>query len=201
MKIIGVGKNYKGLLKEGEEIKEPIIFFKQDNAILKNNKPFYHPNISKQINYEVELIIRIDKAGKNIAEKFAHKYYSEYALGIDFTAVDLITEARNNGLPWDLAKGFNDSLPISEIRQKSELGDVQNTNISLLINGLEVQNENTSQMVFTVDQIIAYVSKFMHLKKGDLILTGTPIGANSIKVGDRLEGFVNDQKLLDFEIR
>ena len=107
MKIIGVGKNYKGLLKEGERIKEPIIFFKQDNAILKNNKPFYYPNISNNINYEVELVIRIDKAGKNIVEKFAHKYYSEYALCIDFTAADLIAEARKNGLPWDLAKGFN----------------------------------------------------------------------------------------------
>lgn len=201
MKIIGVGKNYKGLLEKGEEINEPIIFFKQDNAILRRNKPFYHPNISDRINYEVELVIRIDKAGKNIAEKFAHKYYSEYALCIDFTAADLIAEAREKGLPWDLAKGFNDALPLSEIHPKSELTDVQDTNISLKVNGEEVQNENTSEMVFTVDQIIAYVSKYMHLKKGDLILTGTPPGIGAINVGDKLEGFVNGKKLLDFEIR
>lgn len=201
MKIIGVGKNYIGLLQENETPKEPIIFFKQDTSILQKNKPFYHPAFSKKINYEAEIIIKIDRTGKNISEKFAHRYYSEYGLGIDFTAADLIQEAREKGLPWDLAKGFNDAFPLSTFRPVEELKSIQDVNFSLQINDKVVQQGNTSEMVFTVDQIIAYVSKFIFLKKGDLILTGTPVGIGPIKIGDRLTGFIEQNKMLDFEIR
>jgi len=201
MKIIGVGLNYQGQLQGKETPPEPIIFFKQDTSILVRNKPFYHPSFTKKINYEVEIVIKIDKPGKNIAEKFAHKYYSEYGLCIDFTAADLIAEAREKGLPWDLAKGFNDALPLSTFHPISELKSIDNLNFSLLINNKEVQKANTSEMLFSVDQIIAYVSKYIFLKKGDIILTGTPAGVAPINIGDRLTGYIEDRKLLDFEIR
>ena len=201
MKIIGVALNYKQQLNGKEAPSEPIIFFKQDTSILLRNKPFYYPSFSNKINYEVEIVIKIDKPGKNIAEKFAHKYYSEYGLCIDFTAADLITEARENGLPWDLAKGFNDSLPLSTFHPVENLKSIKNLNFSLLINEKEVQKANTSEMLFSVDQIIEYVSKYIFLKKGDIILTGTPSGIAPINIGDRLTGFIEGEKLLDFEIR
>ena len=201
MKIIGVALNYKQQLNGKEAPSEPIIFFKQDTSILLRNKPFYYPSFSNKINYEVEIVIKIDKPGKNIAEKFAHKYYSEYGLCIDFTAADLITEARKNGLPWDLAKGFNDSLPLSTFHPVENLKSIKNLNFSLLINEKEVQKANTSEMLFSVDQIIEYVSKYIFLKKGDIILTGTPSGIAPINIGDRLTGFIEGEKLLDFEIR
>ncbi len=201
MKIIGVGKNYLGQVQKGEKPKEPIIFFKQDTSILLKNKPFYHPTFSKEINYEVEVVIKIDKPGKNIASKFAHKYYSEYGLCIDFTAVDLINEAREKGLPWDLAKGFNDALPLSTFRPVADLKSIDEVNFSLKINDKEVQKANTSEMLFSVNELIAYISKFIFLKKGDIILTGTPAGVAPIAIGDRLTGFIEEEKLLDFEIR
>ena len=201
MKIIGVGLNYQGQLKGKDAPTEPIIFFKQDTSILLKNKPFYLPSFTKEVNYEVEIVIKIDKPGKNIAPKFAHKYYSEYGLCIDFTAVDLITEARQKGLPWDLAKGFNDSLPLSNFQPIDKLQSIDNVNFSLFINDKEVQKANTSEMLFSVDQIIAYVSKYIFLKKGDIILTGTPAGVAPISIGDRLTGFIEDKKMLDFEIR
>jgi len=201
MKIICVGLNYQGQLNGKEAPIEPIIFFKQDTSILLRNKPFYHPSFTKKVNFEVEIVIKIDKPGKNIADKFAHKYYSEYGLCIDFTAADLIAEAREKGLPWDLAKGFNDSLPLSGFHPVEKLNSINDLNFSLLINGKEVQKANTSEMLFSVDQIISYVSKYIFLKKGDIILTGTPAGVGPIKVGDRLTGFIEDEKLLDFEIR
>lgn len=202
MKVIGIGRNYVAHAKElGNEVpKEPLVFFKPDTALLQKNDPFYFPSFTKEIDHEIEIVIRISREGKNIEPKFAHKYYDQLALGVDFTARDLQNEARENGLPWALAKGFNHSAPISKLL-KTEDYNLKNLNFKLNINGDTVQEGNTKQMLFDFDEIIAYVSKFIFLKKGDLIFTGTPKGVGTINIGDRLEGFIEDQKLLDFEIK
>lgn len=202
MKVIGIGRNYVAHAKElGNEVpKEPLVFFKPDTALLQKNDPFYFPSFTNEIDHEIEIVIRISREGKNIEPKFAHKYYDQLALGVDFTARDLQNEARENGLPWALAKGFNHSAPISKLL-KTEDYNLKDLNFKLNINGNTVQEGNTKQMLFDFDEIIAYVSKFVFLKKGDLIFTGTPKGVGTIKIGDRLEGFIEDQKLLDFEVK
>lgn len=202
MKVIGIGRNYVAHAKElGNEVpKEPLVFFKPDTALLQKNDPFYFPSFTKEIDHEIEIVIRISREGKNIEPKFAHKYYDQLALGVDFTARDLQNEARKNGLPWALAKGFNHSAPISKLQPTANY-NLKDLNFKLNINGNTVQEGNTKQMLFDFDEIIAYVSKFIFLKKGDLIFTGTPKGVGTIKIGDRLEGFIEDQKLLDFEIK
>lgn len=201
MKIFGVGRNFgKHALELGNELPEqPVIFSMPDSALLKNNDPFYIPDFTKQVDYEIELVIRIDRQGKNIEERFAHKYYSEIALGVDFTARDLQNDLKSKGLPWDLAKGFNHSAPISKLIPAKE--NMQDVNFKLDINGKTVQQGNTSDMMFSIDKIIAFLSKYFILKKGDLIYTGTPSGVGPVKIGDKLEGYIEDQKLLDFEIR
>ena len=199
MKIIGVGKNYG----ESSDPKpaEPIIFTKPDTAILRNNQDFYFPTFTKEINFEVEVIVKIDREGKNIAEKFAHKYYQEIGLGIDFTAKDLIEKYKAAGLPWDLAKGFNGSAPISEFIHKDKFENIQNINFSLTQNGTLKQSSNTSQMYYSIDSLIAYVSQFFTLKKGDLIFTGTPDGIGPIAINDRLEAFIDNQKILEVNVK
>lgn len=203
MKIFAIGRNYTEHIEElkNERPDEPVIFSKPDTALLKNNQPFYYPDFSKDIHHEVELVIKINREGKNIQEKFAHKYFNEIGLGIDFTARDLQSKAKEKGLPWDIAKGFNGSAPISEFKKIGDFNDLNDINFKLEVNGEERQNGNTSLMLFSFHYIISYLSKFFTLKKGDLIFTGTPKGVGAVKIGDRLVGYLENEKLLDFEIK
>ena len=203
MKIICVGKNYSEHIAEmkSERPEEPVIFFKPDTALLKNNQPFYHPDFSENIHYEAELVLKISREGKLIDEKFAHKYYSEIGLGIDFTARDLQEKAKEKGLPWALAKGFNQSAPISQFIPLENIENPESITFSLSKNGETVQQGNSKDMIFSFPKIVAYISRFIQLKKGDLIFTGTPSGVGKINIGDKLEGYIGNQKLLDFEIK
>jgi acylpyruvate hydrolase len=203
MKILAIGRNYAEHIAElnNEIPDEPVIFFKPDTALIKNNDPFYYPDFSQDIHHEVELILRISKEGKNIGAKFASKYYDAIGLGIDFTARDLQAKAKSKGLPWTLAKGFNGSAPVSEFLPISDFPDLRNVNFKLLVNGQEKQVGNTSMMLNSFDDMLAYMSRFITLKKGDIIFTGTPSGVGPVKIGDRLEGFIEDKKLLNFEIK
>ncbi len=202
MKIICIGRNYAEHAKEmkSELPKEPVFFFKPDVAILRGNR-FYIPEFSNEIHYEVELVVKINKVGKYIDEKFAHTYYNEIGLGIDFTARDIQRECKAKGLPWEKAKAFENSAVLSkEFIPKLEL-DLNNINFSLQLNQDTVQQGNSSQMIFTIDQIIAYISKFVTLKIGDLIYTGTPSGVGAVKIGDKLDGYIGEQKMFNIEIR
>lgn len=203
MKILAIGRNYAEHIEElkNERPSEPVVFTKPETALLKKNLPFYYPSISNDIHYEVEVLLKICKNGKNIDEKFAHKYFDEIGLGIDFTARDLQTKAKEKGLPWTLAKGFNGSAPISEFRPKSDYEDMSNLNFSLDIDGKTVQKGNTSLVLFNFNYIISYISKYIMLKKGDVIFTGTPKGVGPIQIGNRLEGYLEGEKLLNFEIK
>lgn len=203
MKIFAIGRNYAEHIKElnNERPDEPVIFTKPDTAILKNNEPFYYPSFSADVHHEVEILLKIDKEGKNIDEKFAGKYYKEIGIGIDFTARDLQQKAKEKGLPWDIAKGFNGSAPISEFIPLEQIKDLHNLNFSLKVNGQYKQQGNTSLMLFSFDYIIAYLSKFFTLKKGDIIFTGTPKGVGPVKAGDKLEAFIEDKSLLSFEVK
>lgn len=203
MKIFCVGQNYAEHVKEfgGQIPSLPVIFSKPETAVLRNGEPFYYPDFSKEIDYETELVIKINKEGKYIDPKFAPKYYDEIALGIDFTARDLQRELKAKGQPWDIAKGFNGSAPLSNFVPLSKFADVQNLNFHLHINGVQKQKGNTSDMIFKVNELIAYISKFFLLKKGDLIFTGTPVGVGPVHIGDKLEAFLENEKMLEFEIK
>lgn len=202
MKILAIGRNYAKHIEElnNERPDEPVVFGKPETAILKNNAAFYHPDFSSDIHHEVEILVKICKVGKNIDEKFAHKYYDEIGIGVDFTARDLQSKAKAKGLPWDLAKGFNGSAPISNFVSKSKY-DLSNLNFSLKKDGEDVQVGNTSMMLFSINYIISYVSKFFMLKKGDIIFTGTPEGVGPVQIGQRLEAFIENEKMMDFEIK
>lgn len=203
MKIFGIGRNYKAHAQElnNELPSQPVVFTKPETALLEKNRAFYFPDFTKEIHHEIEIVVKICKVGKNIDTKFAHTYYDQIALGIDFTARDLQNDLKSKGLPWDIAKGFNHSAPISKYINISEFGDIQNINFSLQKNGETVQVGNTQDMIFSVNELIAHLSKFFLFKTGDLIFTGTPAGVGSIAIGDKLTGFIEDKKLLDFEIR
>lgn len=203
MKIICIGRNYGAHARElGNEVPEkPVFFLKPDSAILRNNQPFFVPEFSKNVHYEAEIVVKIDRLGKNIKKQFAHRYYHEIALGIDFTARDLQDEAKAKGLPWAAAKGFDRSAPISRFIPLSETGSIQAIAFRLEKNGQLVQNGNTSDMIFAVDELIAWVSQFMTLKMGDIIFTGTPAGVGPVAIGDRLAGYIGEQKMLDFAIK
>ena len=203
MKIFGIGRNYAEHIKElgNEQPAEPLIFFKPDTALLKNNAPFYYPGFSQDIHHEVEIVIRISREGKNIEEKFAHKYFDQLGLGIDFTARDLQQKAKEKGTPWAIAKGFNGSAPVSEMLPLSDFPDLHNISFGLQINGESRQQGNTSLMIFNFNYLVSYLSKFFTLKKGDLIYTGTPAGVAAVKVGDRLTAFIENKTLLDFEVK
>ena len=202
MKLICIGRNYVKHIQElgNEKPESPIIFLKPDSALIKNNDPFYYPDFSTDIHYEVEILVKIKKVGKSIPANFAHKYYDEIGLGIDLTARDLQSKAKAKGLPWDLAKGFNGSAPIPNFINKHPL-NVQDLNFSLKLNSITVQSSNTSLMLWSIDEMIAYVSQYMTLKKGDILFTGTPEGVGPIKIGDQLEGFIESQNMFHFEIR
>jgi len=203
MKIICVGWNYPdhNLEMKHETVSEPVIFMKPDSALLRENKPFFIPDFSKQVEYEVELVVRINRLGKNISEKFASRYYEEVALGIDFTARDLQQRQRALGAPWEIVKAFDNSAVISDFIPLSTLANAQGISFSLSKNGVEVQRGNTRDMLFSVNQIIAYVSQFFTLKIGDLIYTGTPAGVGPVVIGDYLEGFIEGNKMLDFFVK
>ncbi|KXX68785.1 fumarylacetoacetate hydrolase family protein [Flammeovirga sp. SJP92] len=203
MKIICIGRNYVDHIEElnNERPTQPVIFSKPDTAVLRNNAPFYYPEFSEDIHHEVELVVKICKEGKYIQEKFAHRYYDEVGLGIDFTARDVQSQLKEKGLPWDLAKGFNGSAPISEFQTIANFKSIQDINFSVKLNGEEKQNGNSKMMLWNVDEIISFVSKYITLRKGDLIFTGTPKGVSPVKIGDRIEGFIEGQKLLDFEVK
>lgn len=203
MKIFGVGRNYSEHIRElnNDRPSEPVIFMKPDTALLKNNAPFYHPDFSNNIHYETELVIRICREGKNIGEKFAHKYFDAIGVGIDFTARDLQDKAKEQRLPWTLAKGFNGSAPVSEFLPLEHFTDPGAIHFSLKVNGEEKQRGDSGKMIFSFAQIISYISTFILLKKGDLIFTGTPEGVGKIHIGDRLEAFIENEKLLEVEIR
>jgi acylpyruvate hydrolase len=204
MRIFAIGRNYAEHIKElnNERPEQPVIFTKPDTAILRNNSPFYYPDFSKDIHYEVELVLRICKEGKNIEEKFAHKYYDAIGVGIDFTARDLQQKAKEKGLPWDIAKGFNGSAPISDtFIPVNEFGDVKNINFSLQVDGELKQQGNTSWMLFNFEYTLAYLSKFFTLRTGDLIFTGTPKGVGPVLIGNKLCAFIENEKLLEFEVK
>lgn len=183
------------------ELTEPTIFMKSDSSLLKDGKPFFIPDFSSEIHYETELVVKIDRLGKNIAERFAHRYYSEVTVGIDFTARDLQRRLREQGLPWEISKAFDNSAVIGTFIPLEEAGNVNQLSFHLDMNGKTVQQGNTADMLFSVDQIIAYVSRFFTLKIGDLIYTGTPVGVGPVSIGDHLEGYLGERKLLDFHIR
>ena len=204
MRIFAVGRNYAEHIAElnNEKPDEPIIFTKPDTALLRNNAPFYYPGFSQDIHHEVELVLRISKEGKNIDEKFAYKYYDSIGIGIDFTARDLQQKLKTKGLPWDIAKGFNGSAPISEkFIPASEFKDLKNINFKLEIDGQLKQSGNTSLMIFGFEYVISYLSRFFTLKTGDLIFTGTPAGVSAVHIGNKLVAYIEDEKLLEFEVK
>ena len=204
MRIFAIGRNYAEHIKElnNERPDEPVIFTKPDTALLRNNAPFYYPDFSKDIHYEVELVLRISKEGKNIEEGFASRYYDAIGIGIDFTARDLQQKAKEKGLPWDIAKGFNGSAPVSDkFIPVKEFREPRNINFSLMIDGVVKQQGNTSLMLFGFDYIVSYLSRFFTLRTGDLIFTGTPKGVGAVKIGNVLSAYIEDEKLLEVEIR
>lgn len=203
MKIICVGKNYELHVKEFDGVvpSEPVIFIKPDSALLLKNRPFYLPDFSNEIHHEVELVVRINKLGKNISKKFAHRYYEEIGIGIDFTARDLQRELKKRGLPWEKAKSFDGAAVLGDFISKEKFADLQNISFSLQKNNVEVQHGNSKDMLFTIDEIIEHVSSFMTLKIGDYIYTGTPEGVGSVAVGDTLKAYIEDELLLDFEVK
>ena len=203
MKIIAIGRNYAEHAKElnNPVPTAPVIFMKPDTALLKDNKPFYHPDFSEDVHHEIELVLKICKEGKHVSEKFAADYYDEIGLGIDFTARDVQNRHKEKGLPWELAKAFDGSAPISAFFPKTQFSDLYKLNLRLDINGETRQNGNTKDLLFSFEKIIAFVSQYITLKKGDLIFTGTPAGVSKVNVGDRLEGYLEDNKLLDFSVK
>lgn len=203
MKIIAIGRNYAEHAKELNNPipDQPVIFLKPDTAVLKDNKPFYIPEFSSDIHYELEVVLKVCKEGKHISEKFAHKYYEELGLGIDFTARDIQTAHKAKGLPWELAKAFDHSAAISNFIPKTQVKNIYNLNFELKINNSSRQNGNTANLLFSFEKIIAFVSQYITLKKGDLIFTGTPQGVGQVHQGDKLEAWLEGQQLLNFDIK
>jgi 2-keto-4-pentenoate hydratase/2-oxohepta-3-ene-1,7-dioic acid hydratase in catechol pathway len=180
---------------------KPVFFMKPETALLLKNRPFFHPDFSNDIHYEVELVFRINKVGKHIQEKFAHTYYDKVAIGIDLTARDVQAECKAKGLPWEPAKAFDSSAPLSEFIPVSDFDSVHEINFSLNKNGVQVQSGNSKDMLFNIDRIIAYVSQFVTLKIGDLIYTGTPAGVGKIAIGDEFEAFIEGKSMLKMRVK
>lgn len=205
MKIIAVGWNYQSHnaeMAQQELPKAPVVFTMPETSLLKEGKPFFLPQFSNRIEYETELVFHISRLGKNIAPKFAHRYYDSVTVGIDFTARDIQAEARRTGNPWDISKGFDYSAPIGRFVPLPEMPPkADNIEFSMRLNGTPVQQGNSRDMIFSIDRIIAYVSQFYTLKIGDIIFTGTPAGVGPVKIGDHIEGFIGDTRVLDFFVK
>jgi 2-keto-4-pentenoate hydratase/2-oxohepta-3-ene-1,7-dioic acid hydratase in catechol pathway len=203
MKIFAIGQNYVEHNKElnSKNPTEPVVFMKPDTALLRNNKPFYVPDFSQELHYETELIVKIDRIGKNIAPRFASRYYSEIGLGVDFTARDLQRKLKAEGKPWEISKAFDNSAVIGNFLPVETLGNVQDIRFRLDLNDTTVQNGHSAEMIFPIDELIAYVSRFFTLKIGDILFTGTPAGVGTVKPGDKLQGYIFDQKMFDFNIK
>ena len=203
MKIICIGRNYKNHVNELNNIvpTEPLIFLKPDTSIILKKQPFFIPDFSNDIHYEVEVIVKINRVGKYISKEFAHKYYDKIGLGIDFTARDIQQNQKKFGLPWEKAKAFDGSALIGKWVNKTSFDDINDINFSLMKNNELVQQGNTSQMLWDIDSIIAYVSSFFTLKIGDIIFTGTPAVLGAVKENDKLKGFINGDEFFDLKIR
>jgi acylpyruvate hydrolase len=202
MKIICIGRNYAEHAKEmkSDVPTEPVYFMKPDTSLLKEND-FYFPEFTKDLHHEIELVLKISKAGKHIEEQFAHKYYDEIGLGIDFTARDIQAKCKEKGLPWEKAKAFDNAAPIGDFVKKEELGDLNNIKFELKVNGETRQSGNSKDLIFSFDKVISYVSRFVTLKTGDLIYTGTPEGVGPVKIGDQMEGFINGRSFLKLNVK
>lgn len=203
MKIFCIAANYR---KHNEEInlspdQTPIMFIKPETALLRNGFDFYIPEFSKQVEYETEIVLKISRVGKCVDKKFAHRYYDQVTVGLDITARDLQTEARQKGLPWFLSKGFDSSSPMGEFLDLAKVGPIDNIDFSLKINGEVRQQGNTRDMIFHCDEIVSYISQFCMLKQGDYIFTGTPAGVGKLNIGDHLEGFIGQEKVLDTHVK
>ncbi|MEE1885175.1 fumarylacetoacetate hydrolase family protein [Pedobacter flavus] len=203
MKVIAIGRNYAEHAKElNNAIPEsPVIFLKPDTAVTKDNKPFYIPDFSQDIHFELEIVLKVCKEGKSISEKFAHKYFEEIGLGIDYTARDIQTKQKNAGLPWELAKAFDGSAAISKFKPITDFPNLYDLNFQLKQNGELKQNGNTKDLIFSFEKIISFVSKYITLKKGDLIFTGTPAGVGKVNIGDILQCYLENEEMLNIEIR
>ena len=203
MKILCIGRNYENHAKELKNPvpPEPVVFMKPDSALLRNNVPFFLPDFAQSFHHEVEIVVRINRLGKNIEERFAARYYDEIALGIDFTARDLQEKLRGKGLPWEKAKAFDQSAVLSPFVSKEQYPDLNNLNFHLDINGETRQQGNTANMIFSIDKIIAHVSKYFTLKIGDLIYTGTPEGVGPVAINDRLQGYIEGENFFDFRVK
>jgi 2-keto-4-pentenoate hydratase/2-oxohepta-3-ene-1,7-dioic acid hydratase in catechol pathway len=203
MKIICIGLNYREhAIELGRPFpEEPVVFLKPDSSVLKNNKPFFLPDFSANLHYEIEIVIKISRLGKGISPKFAPRYYDEVTVGIDLTARDLQNKFSRSGLPWELSKGFDGAAPLGKFVPVSSVKDISNINFSLEINDRVVQKGNTSDMIFGVNELVTFVSRFFTLKTGDLIFTGTPPGVGPLKRNDHLVGYLEDKPLIDFRIK
>jgi acylpyruvate hydrolase len=203
MKIVCIGRNYADHAKELNNPlpSVPVFFMKPDTAILKDSAPFYHPDFSNDIHHEMEIVLRISKAGKHIEEQFANRYFDQIGAGIDFTARDLQAKCKEKGLPWEIAKAFDHSAVLGHFYPTSDFEDFKNIDFRLDVNGETRQIGSTSDMIFSFEAIIAYVSKFITLKTGDLIFTGTPAGVQAVKPGDKLTGYICNKQCFDFEVK
>ena len=203
MKIICVGRNYKKHIVElkNKIPKEIVFFLKPETAVPQKNQPFFIPDFSNNVHHEIEIVIKINKTGKHIQEKFAHRYYDELTLGIDFTARDIQEKLKKEGKPWEKAKSFDGSAPVGRFIKKNTVDNIHDLNFKILVNNKQIQYGNSKNMIFSIDQIISYVSKFITLKKGDLIFTGTPSGVGRVEKNDILEGYLENEKLIETIVR
>jgi 2-keto-4-pentenoate hydratase/2-oxohepta-3-ene-1,7-dioic acid hydratase in catechol pathway len=203
MKIICIGRNYRDHIRELNSPlpTEPVFFLKPDTSLLTRNRPFYFPDFSNEIHYEIELVIRISRLGKNIQEKFADTYYDAVTAGLDFTARDIQDRCKKQGLPWLISKGFDQAAPIGKFLPRSDFKDMKNIHFHLELNGNTVQQGSSADMIFSFEDIISYVSKYMTLRTGDLIYTGTPSGVGPVKIGDRLDAYIEGKKLLSCPVK
>jgi len=203
MKILCIGRNYAEHIKEmkAETTGSPVFFMKPETSLVTEGKPFFYPDFSKDVHYEVEIVLKINRNGKNIEKQFAHKYFEEITVGIDFTARDLQAECKKKGLPWEMAKSFDGSALVGRFIPKNDFVNIYTIPFHLDLNGTTVQEGNTRDLLYQFDVIIEYVSKFITLKQGDLIFTGTPVGVGPVSVGDKLEAFIGIEKLLECEVK
>jgi len=203
MKIICIGRNYVAHIREmnNDVSSEPVFFMKPDSALVTGNKPFYYPDFSSNVHHELEVVLRVDRPGRSIGEGSAGRHFKELALGVDFTARDLQNSAREKGLPWEIAKAFDYSAPVSSFLPVSKFKDIHDLSFRLDLNGKTVQEGSTALMIYSFEKIIAHVSRFISLKTGDLIFTGTPAGVGPVKPGDRLEAYLEGEKLMDFPVK